>query len=175
MLANCWTQQHWKICCCSLTWMVMSGPISTTDVCAVWASTPRTMNMVCWGYLKAILVEEARKNSCYLSQRASVTLNPCNGTRNSSAFSSWSSGTEAEENRAGMGEGMGRHLGSISARTLTIRQWIKSPLSQLLFPGKSRGIHQGYVSFILWKKTPESVGCLLSEDVNTCMRSLFPS
>lgn len=103
MLTNCWTQQLWEICCCSLTWMVMSAPINTTNVSAVWASTwMRTKKTVYWGYLKAILVEEARKNSCYLS----VTLHPCDGTRNSSEFVSWStsSGTEAEGNRAGMGK-----------------------------------------------------------------------
>lgn len=136
MLTNCWTQQLWEICCCSLTWMVMSAPINTTNVCAVWASTwMRTKNIVYWGYLKAILVEGARKNSCYLS----VTLHPCDGTRNSSEFVSWStsSGTEAEGNRAGMGK---EWAGTLALSLPELWQWemIKSPFFQLLFPGKSR-------------------------------------
>lgn len=67
MPTNCWTQKHWKICRCTLTWMVMSVPINTTNVCAAWASAwKRIKNIVYWAYLKAIIVEQERKNSCYL-------------------------------------------------------------------------------------------------------------
>lgn len=169
MLTNCWTQQHWKICCCSLTWVVMSVLINTTNACAEWASTwTRTENIVYWGSLKAILVEEARKNSCYLSQRTSVILHPCHRTGNSSGFASWSisSGTEAEGNRAGMGEGIRRHLGSLSARE---RNKITSCFSQ----EKA----EPFIKCVpaLEKDTWKCWMFLLCAGVCTWMRSLFPS
>lgn len=80
MLTSCWTQKHWKICHCSLTWMVMSVSINTTNCCAVWAWTV-IKTIFYWGYLKAIIVEQVRKSSCYLWERAPVTTHACNQTR----------------------------------------------------------------------------------------------
>lgn len=64
MFPHHWTQKHWMICRCSLSWMVMSVHINTTNVCAVWAlAWTRIKNMVYWSYLKAVNMEQVRKQA----------------------------------------------------------------------------------------------------------------